>query len=106
MKDIIIEQLKEEVQKLKGGPEIQRVGTVIRAGDGVAEIRGPSGAVYFGIVEFDTSDGIVVGMVLNLEEYSIKAIILGDVAKVAEGQRVRGTGTILSIPAGDDLLGR
>ena len=51
-KDIIIEQLKEEVQKLKKGPEIERVGTVIRAGDGVAEIRGLSGVLYSEIVEF------------------------------------------------------
>src|SRR3989344_9566947 len=106
MKDIILQQLKEEVQKMKRGPEIERVGTVIRAGDGVAEIRGLAGVQYSEIVEFETSEGTVQGMALNLEEYSVKTIILGDSAKVAEGQKAKSTGTILSIPVSDDLLGR
>ncbi|MEK7170345.1 MAG: F0F1 ATP synthase subunit alpha, partial [Patescibacteria group bacterium] len=105
-KDIIIEQLKEEVQKLKRGPEIQRVGTVIRAGDGVAEVRGLSAVLYSEIVEFETPEGTVQGMALNLEEYSVKAIILGEASKVAEGQKVKSTGQILSIPVSDELLGR
>ncbi len=105
-KDIIIQQLKEEVQKLKRGPEVQRIGTVIRAGDGVAEIRGLSSVLYSEIVEFETAKGPVFGMALNLEEYSVKAIILGDSAKVGEGQKVKSTGQILSIPVSDEMLGR
>ena len=105
-KDVIIQQLKEEVLKLKRGPEMERVGTVIRAGDGVAEIRGLSGVMYSEIVEFETPEGIVQGMAFNLEEYSVKAIILGSAEKVAEGQKVKSTGTILSIPVSDDMLGR
>ncbi len=105
-KDIILQQLKSEIQKLKRGPETERVGEVIRAGDGVAEIRGLSDVLYSEIVEFETAEGTVSGMVLNLEEYSVKAIILGDAGKVAEGQKVKGTGTILSIPVSDDMLGR
>lgn len=106
MKDIIIEQLKEEVKKLKRGAEVERVGTVIRAGDGVAEIRGLSNVLYSEIIDFETAEGTVSGMALNLEEYSVKAIILGDSAKVAEGQKVKSTGTILSIPVSESLLGR
>lgn len=105
-KDIIIEQLKEEVQKLKRGPEVEHVGTVIRAGDGVAEIRGLSAVLYSEIVEFETADGPIFGMALNLEEYEVKAIILGDAHKVAEGQKVKSTGTVLSIPVSDEMLGR
>lgn len=105
-KDIIIQQLKEEVQKLKRGPEIQRVGTVVRAGDGVAEIRGLSSVLYSEIIEFETAKGPVFGMALNLEEYSVKAIILGDAAKVGEGQKVKSTGQILSVPVSDEMLGR
>src|SRR3989344_9299113 len=105
-KDVILQQLKEEVQKLKKGPEVERVGTVIRAGDGVAEIRGLSSALYSEIVEFETPEGVVQGMALNLEEYSVKAIILGRAEKVAEGQKVKSTGQILSIPVSDELLGR
>jgi F-type H+-transporting ATPase subunit alpha len=106
MKDIIIQQLKEEIQKLKRGPSIEHVGTVVRAGDGVAEIRGLTGVLYSEIVEFETSQGVVQGMALNLEEYSVKAIILGDASKVAEGQKVKSTGNILSIAVSDELLGR
>src|SRR3989344_6030507 len=105
-KDIILQQLKEEIQKLQSGPEVARIGTVIRAGDGVAEVRGLTGVLYSEIVEFETGEGSVYGMALNLEEYSVKAIILGDAAKVAEGQKVRRTGTILSIPVSDEMLGR
>ena len=105
-KDIIIEQLKEEVQRLKRGPATLHVGEVIRAGDGVAEIRGLNDVLYSEIIEFETGDGRISGMVLNLEEYSVKAIILGDAGKVSEGQKVRSTGTILSIPVGESLLGR
>ena len=105
MKNIIIEQLKEEVQKLKHGPTLMHVGEVTRAGDGVAEIRGLHDVQYSEIIEFETPDGAVSGMVLNLEEYSVKAIILGDAKKVGEGQKVRGTGNILSIPVSDDVLG-
>ena len=86
MKNIIIEQLKEEVQKLKHGPTLMHVGEVTRAGDGVAEIRGLHDVQYSEIIEFETPDGAVSGMVLNLEEYSVKAIILGDAKKVGEGQ--------------------
>ncbi len=106
MKDIIIEQLKEEVRKLKHGPELQRVGEVIRTGDGVAEIRGLHDVQYSEIIEFETAEGPVSGMVLNLEEYSVKAIILGEAGRVSEGQKVHGTGTILSIPVNESLLGR
>src|SRR3989344_8280872 len=107
MKDIILQQLKEEVQKLKRGAEMERVGEVIRAGDGVAEIRGLGGALYSEILEFELADGMLVqGMALSLEEYSVKAIVLGDASKVVEGQKVKSTGTILSIPVSDELLGR
>ena len=105
-KDIILEQLKDEVKKLKRGAEVERIGEVIRAGDGVAEIRGLAGVLYSEIVEFETAAGPVSGMALNLEEYSVKAIILGDASKVAEGQKVKSTGTILSLSVSDEMLGR
>lgn len=105
-KDIILEQLKSEIEGLKHGPEVARVGEVVRAGDGVAEIRGLGGVLYSEIIEFETKEGAVFGMALNLEEHSVKAIILGDSAKVAEGQTAKSTGTILSIPVSDELLGR
>ena len=104
-KDIILEQLKEEIAGIKAGAKIDRVGTVIRASDGVAEIKGLGGAMYAELLEFEGAEN-VSGMALNLEEHSIKAIILGDTTKVHEGQTVKSTGTILSIPVSEKLVGR
>jgi F-type H+-transporting ATPase subunit alpha len=104
-KDIILDQLRDEIAGIKTGAKVDHVGTVIRSGDGVAEIKGLNGAMYSELLEFEgVSD--VFGMALNLEEYSVKAIILGDATKVKEGQTVKGTGTILSIPVSEKLVGR
>jgi F-type H+-transporting ATPase subunit alpha len=104
-KDIILEQLKEEIAGIKSGAKVDRVGIVIRTGDGVAEIKGLEGVMYSEILEFEGAEG-VSGMALNLEEHSVKAIILGDGKLVKEGQTVKSTGSILSIPVSDKLIGR
>ncbi|HEY9584920.1 MAG TPA: F0F1 ATP synthase subunit alpha, partial [Candidatus Paceibacterota bacterium] len=104
-KDTILEQLKDEIAGIHSGAKTDRVGKVIRAGDGVAEIKGLEGAMYAELLEFEGAEG-VFGMALNLEEYSVKAIILGDATLVKEGQTVKGTGTILSIPVSEKLIGR
>ncbi len=104
-KDIILEQLKDEIAGIKAGAKVDRVGTVIRAGDGVAEIKGLEGTMYAELLEFEGTEN-VSGMALNLEEHSVKAIILGDAVQVKEGQTVKSTGTILSIPVSDKLIGR
>ena len=74
-------------------------------GDGVAEIKGLSGAMYAELLEFEGVKD-VSGMALNLEEHSLKAIILGDGKLIKEGQTVRSTGTVLSIPVSEKLIGR
>jgi len=88
----------------------------VRVGDGVAEIEGLDTAVMSEMVRFDTAHGKelkdavaaedVFGVVLNLEEGAVRAIILGDAGAVAEGMTVAGTGEVLSIPVGEALLGR
>src|SRR3989338_9192656 len=102
-KDVILEQLKEDIAGIHSGAKTDRVGKVIRAGDGVAEIKGLEGAMYAELLEFEGAEG-VFGMALNLEEYSVKAIILGDATLVIEGQTVNGTGTILLIPVSDKAI--
>ncbi|MBI2474752.1 MAG: F0F1 ATP synthase subunit alpha [Candidatus Taylorbacteria bacterium] len=104
-KDVILEQLRDEIASIKAGAKVDQVGTVIRSGDGVAEIKGLGGAMYAELLEFEGVED-VFGMALNLEEYSVKAIILGDATKVKEGQTVKGTGTILSIPVSEKMIGR
>ncbi len=105
-KDTIIQQLKEEISGLSAGASREHVGTVTRVGDGVAEIQGLSQAMYSELLEFETDGAPVLGQALNLEEHTLKAVILGDKTKVKEGQTVKGTGNILSVPVSDALIGR
>ncbi len=105
-KDSILEQLKEEISGLSTGAKMEHVGTVTRVGDGVAEIRGLSKVMYSELVEFETGSETVLGMALNLEEGSLKAVILGESKSVQEGQTVKGTGNVLSVAVSDAVVGR
>ena len=79
------------------------VGQVAEVGDGIARVTGLPGAAVNELLEFE--DG-TKGLALNLDEESIGAVVLGDVDKINEGQSVKATGEILSVPCGDGLLGR
>jgi len=82
---------------------VSEVGRVIEVGDGIARIYGLAGAMAGEMVEFDSG---AHGVVLNLEETSVGVIILGDYLEVKEGELVRTTGKLLSVPVGESLLGR
>jgi F-type H+-transporting ATPase subunit alpha len=112
-----IEQFKKEIEGFTPSDRPKGTGVVLRVGDGVAEIEGLDGARMSEMVRFDTSHGKdlksaldsakeVFGVVLNLEEDSVRAIILGDSGLIAEGMTVVPTGEVLSIPVGEALLGR
>ena len=111
-----IEQFKKEIENFTPAARATNMGLVMRVGDGVAEIEGLDKAVMSEMVRFVTSSGKsldkaldtadIFGVVLNLEEGSVRAIILGDAAQVSEGMVVESTGQVLSIPVGDALLGR
>ncbi len=106
-KDTIIEKLKSEILGLSVSPSFDHIGKVTKASDGVADIRGLSKVLYSELVEFEVGEGkTVLGMALNLEEHSVRAIILGDSRLIKEGQTVKGTGKILSIPVSNALIGR
>ena len=79
------------------------VGRIAEVGDGIARVTGLPGAAVNELLEFE--DG-TKGLALNLDEESIGAVVLGDVDNINEGQAVRATGDILSVPCGDGLLGR
>ena len=103
----IIRYLQEKIIAFAPKTEIERVGRVLEVADGVARIDGLSMAAASEMLEFITKDNEVInGMVLNLEEDSVGAMILGDYAKIKEGDTVKSTGRILSIPVGDKLLSR
>jgi len=86
-------------------PEITReeVGTVTSAGDGIAVVEGLPSAMANELLEFE---GGVMGLALNLDVREIGAVLLGDPVKVGEGQTVKRTGKVLSVPVGDKFLGR
>jgi len=79
------------------------VGRVVEVGDGIARVSGLPDAAVNELLEFESG---VVGLALNLDERSIGAVVLGEVDTIEEGQAVRATGQILSVPVGDGVLGR
>jgi len=81
----------------------QQVGRITEVGDGIARVSGLPGAAVNELLEFE---GGTVGLALNLDEESIGAVILGEATHIEEGQAVKSTGRILSVPVGDALLGR
>ena len=95
--------IKEEVKRYKTQVDVAKVGTVLEVGDGIARVYGLDNAMAGEMLEFE---GGVVGEVFNLDEDSVGAVIYGDYTKVKEGAGVRGTGKVLSVPTGDELLGR
>jgi F-type H+/Na+-transporting ATPase subunit alpha len=103
MNEQVIQNLKEKILSFNPHAKVEKVGTVLEIGDGIAKISGLSDVAYSEMLEFE--DG-VMGVALNLEENSIGAIIFGEFQKVQPGQIVRATGKILSVPVGDALIGR
>ncbi len=102
----IIEQLKHKISGLNVDATAEQVGKVLQVGDGVARISGLSQVAASEIVEFETSEGKVAGVALNLEEGEVGTIILGEQRYINEGGTVRATGRILSVPVSEALIGR
>ncbi|MBU0703604.1 MAG: F0F1 ATP synthase subunit alpha [Chloroflexi bacterium] len=95
--------LREQIEEFQPTVEAVDVGTVIEVGDGIARASGLANVMMSELVEFE---GSVPGIAFDLEVDSVGIIITGDYTKVQEGQTVRGTGRIISVPVGDGLLGR
>lgn len=101
--DEVLEQLNKQLQEFEASANLEEIGTVIQVGDGVARIYGLEKAMMGEMLEFE---GGVVGVVFNLEEDNVGAVLLGSDVNVREGSVVKRTGRILSIPVGKGLLGR
>ncbi|MDP0492927.1 MAG: F0F1 ATP synthase subunit alpha [Fusobacterium sp. JB021] len=95
--------IKNEIENYKKILNIKTSGSVLEVGDGIARVYGLSDAKAGEILEFPDK---VMGMILNLEENNVGVIILGDFTKIKEGDEVKSTGRIVSIPAGEEFLGR
>ncbi len=99
----ITEIIKRQIADYESTVEIAEVGTVIQAGDGIARVFGLEKAMAGELLDFP---GGVTGMVLNLEEDNVGAVLFGEYEKIAEGDTVKRTGRIASVPVGDALIGR
>ncbi len=104
-KDFIVEELKRQIADFKVEASEQTFGTVVQVGDGIAKIAGLQGAMMSEMLEF-AGVASVNGVVLNLEEDMVGAVILGDYNSIKEGDRVVALNKILSVPAGPALVGR
>src|SRR3989344_944795 len=113
----IVEKIKKEIEHFEPSVTTEEIGKVVSVGDGIAIIEGLEKAAMMEMVLFDESVGKplskalaqtepLYGMLLNLEENAVKAVILGDVARVYEGMQVKRLGKVLSINVSDSMLGR
>ena len=95
--------IKEQIKRYSTELEVSDVGTVIQVADGIARIHGLEKAMQGELLEFP---GEVYGMVLNLEEDNVGAVLLGDSRNINEGDTVKTTGRVVEVPVGDARLGR
>jgi len=95
--------LKQQIQQYQTDVEVSNVGTVIYVGDGIARVYGLQNAMAGELLEFP---GGTMGMVLNLEEDNVGAVLLGSYDHIKEGDMVKGTGKLMQVPVGKAMLGR
>lgn len=101
--DEIASVIEAQISNYSSQLDVREVGRVLEVGDGIAQVYGLSGVMAGEMVEFENG---VNGLAFNLEENSVGVIILGDYLSISEGEEVRSTGQLLSVPVGDELLGR
>ncbi len=101
--DEIASVIQQEIETFRSHVDVREVGRVLEAGDGIARVYGLSGVMSGEMVDFPSG---VQGMAFNLEENSVGVIVLGDYRTIKEGDEVRSTGRLLSVPVGEALIGR
>ena len=95
--------IKEQIERYSTKLEVSDVGTVIQVADGIARIHGLENAMQGEVLE---CPGEIYGMVLNLEEDNVGAVLLGDTSSISEGDTVKTTGRVVEVPVGDAMSGR
>ena len=99
-------ELRDAINQLDASEGLERVGVVVRVGDGVAWVHGLREAGYAEVLQIDSENGIVEAFALNLMEDEIGAVLLGSDADVKAGAQVTLKGAVLEVPVGEELLGR
>src|SRR5437764_4120690 len=101
--DEISRLLREEIENYEKAVNVAETGSVISVGDGIARIYGLENVMAGELIQFK---GGVSGIALNLEEDQVGAVLLGDFSDIKEGDEVRRTGRIMSVPVGEAMIGR
>ena len=101
--DEITSILRHEIENYERAIDVSEVGTIMSVGDGIARIHGLDKVMAGELIEFGFG---VAGIAMNLEEDQVGAVLLGEYQHIKEGQEVRRTGTIMSVPVGEALIGR
>jgi F-type H+-transporting ATPase subunit alpha len=99
----ITQLLREQIENYDAAVEVDEVGTIISLGDGIARIHGLEKAMAGELLEF--SHG-VTGLTMNLDEDQVGAVLLGDYTELREGEQVKRSGKIMSVPVGEGMIGR
>ncbi len=101
--DKIVRHLEKQIKEFKPQVDVSEVGTVVEVGDGIARMSGLENCQAAEMLEFPKG---TVGVALNLEEETVGAVLLGDYTHIKEGDTVKRTGRVLSVPVGESLIGR
>jgi F-type H+-transporting ATPase subunit alpha len=101
--DEITTLLRQEIENYKGTIDVSETGSVISVGDGIARIHGLEKVMAGELIEFPHG---VAGIAMNLEEDQVGAVLLGEATEIKEGDEVRRTGRIMSVPVGEAMIGR
>src|SRR6266568_5234096 len=101
--DEISKIIREQIGSFAVDVDVAEVGSIISIGDGIARVHGVENAMAGEMLEFPHG---VFGIALNLEEESVGTVLLGEFKEIKEGDLVKRTGRIISVPVGDALLGR
>lgn len=102
----ILEKIKQSIDGHKADTQWEEIGTVVEAGDGILKLSGLTNVQSQEVLEVETEDGKVKAVALNLEEDSVGALVLGNSEMIKSGQTVKRTKQLLSLPVGNELLGR
>src|SRR5213595_1133488 len=101
--DEITQLIRQQIENYESKIAVDEVGTVIALGDGIARVHGLDKVMAGELLDFPHG---VAGIAMNLEEDQVGAVLLGEYTEIKEGDQVKRTGRIMSVPVGDELLGR
>ena len=99
----LVKTLEDRIAKFAPDPTAERIGTIVQVGDGIAKISGLSSIGSSEMIDFGNG---IIGSALNLEDELVGAVIFGEFSSLKEGDTVKAMGKVLSVPVGDELIGR